>query len=462
MPSKKFTAAAAKVKTAKVIPEALLKTKEPKSTKAAPAVKLSLSAKKKIEKQYQNEIKEVLGLPVKDDSAEKVQEKSAPKLSAIPAPPVVATAKTAAAKNSPVKAVEPENLSEAELAKIRAAVLAEIKSPVLPVIEEKVEPLPVAAEPVKKQPAGETEQAVAIIIGPKGVKHHLLRIVRIIFLTAVFLLFLSAAGIYLGGWDQSAVKKVAEFIPYPVLKVNNRLIAAKIYFADLSALKKYLNRAQITAGEADIKSQVIKSLIAKEVIAQLAARQGLSVTAPELQQQLDLIVASAASKAEIEKLVKDLYDWDLSEYGEKIIKPLLLAKKVEGQFNQSPANSAIKKQMADYLAELNQDPTKFEAIAGAVNQDSTKYVAGDLGWFALGTLAPELEAALLNLQPGQFSAVVESADGYHIIKLIEKLSDDKTGQTTFHAAQIFLQRPSFADYLNEQIKKAKVLTFIKI
>jgi len=44
---------------------------------------------------------------------------------------------------------------------------------------------------------------------------------------------------------------------------------------------------------------------------------------------------------------------------------------------------------------------------------------GDLGWAKRGSFVPEYEAAAYNLEPGQYSAIIESDFGFHLIQLLE-------------------------------------------
>ena len=72
------------------------------------------------------------------------------------------------------------------------------------------------------------------------------------------------------------------------------------------------------------------------------------------------------------------------------------------------------------LAQL-QTGAEFAALAQAYSQASTRESGGDLGFFPRGILiAPEVDEAAFALQPGQFSGVVTSLMGYHIVQVIER------------------------------------------
>ncbi len=81
---------------------------------------------------------------------------------------------------------------------------------------------------------------------------------------------------------------------------------------------------------------------------------------------------------------------------------------------------ATQEQADAILAQL-QAGADFATLARQQSTDpGSKDKGGDLGWFGKGVMDPPFEAAAFALQPGQLSAVIQGANGYHIIQLLER------------------------------------------
>ena len=81
----------------------------------------------------------------------------------------------------------------------------------------------------------------------------------------------------------------------------------------------------------------------------------------------------------------------------------------------------------------------FGALSAEYSVDvTTKHNGGDLGWFPRGgLLVPEVEDAAFSLQPGETSAVFETAWGFHIVQTLEFVD---SREVEFETHQLLLEQ----------------------
>ncbi len=70
----------------------------------------------------------------------------------------------------------------------------------------------------------------------------------------------------------------------------------------------------------------------------------------------------------------------------------------------------------------------FAEMAKAHSEDASAAAGGDLGWVSPGDTVPEFEQAMNALLPGQVSPPVRTSFGWHLIKVIERRSQDVSEQ----------------------------------
>ena len=85
----------------------------------------------------------------------------------------------------------------------------------------------------------------------------------------------------------------------------------------------------------------------------------------------------------------------------------------------NPQQEAGVRQTAGRLIEQMARGARFSAIARQFSQSSTAPSGGDLGWIRMGQLEPQLDVALVKMNPGTVSPPVRTATGFHILMLRE-------------------------------------------
>lgn len=95
-----------------------------------------------------------------------------------------------------------------------------------------------------------------------------------------------------------------------------------------------------------------------------------------------------------------------------------------------PSQEEPVRRLIERLVEQIRGGASFPAVARQFSQAAGAANGGDLGWVQSGQLPEELDNALRSLRPGQVSAPIRSASGYHLLTLREQrvVSGGDSGQ----------------------------------
>jgi peptidyl-prolyl cis-trans isomerase C len=282
---------------------------------------------------------------------------------------------------------------------------------------------------------------------------------------------LLAAGLLLAGCAVSpfapptatAVPPTASPTPEPAAALVN---GAAIPLADFEAEVARYEAAQRSLGidlatVGDYRAAVLNALIDRRLLADAARSAGDSVELAELEARIEALAAEmGGSDAMGAWLAANGYS--LAELkaslGEEILAEITvqrIADEVPGTAEQVHArhilvaDAALAEELQSQLA----SGADFATLAQTYSLDlSTRIAGGDLGWFAPGTLTmPEVEAAAFALQPGEISAIVQSALGYHLIEVLER-GDHALNPETWRR----LRQEAVDDWLTDQRSRAAI------
>ena len=289
---------------------------------------------------------------------------------------------------------------------------------------------------------------------------------------AVLVVVLVLFGVLIYGYksENPAVKAVAQVVPYPVEKVNGRLVSYNDYLFEVEANKRaYQNNAKLNNqqpvdfGSADgkklvtqIKQHALDKLKSDALVAQLADQKHVKVTDKEVNDLINQLYQRYGGKATLLKTLNQIYGWNLNDL-HRVVYKQLLAKDLEDKVTADPAVDATAKKTAESVLSDIKGGADFGDMAKKKSQASDAASGGDLGFFTKGQLPDNEQAAAEALQPGQVSDVIKTQYGYEIIKVLEKKDDG-----SIHAQHILIKTVDFNSWFQAQLNQAKTTKYIKV
>lgn len=138
------------------------------------------------------------------------------------------------------------------------------------------------------------------------------------------------------------------------------------------------------------------------------------------QMRRQLISDVKVSPAEVREYYKNMPEDSIPMINKKV----QLAQIIKYPPESTQAERAARQRLLD-LRERIMEGEKFSTLAVLYSEDrGTSSKGGELGFRTADELDPAYADAAFSLQEGEVSSVVESAYGYHIIKLLERRDDE--------------------------------------
>lgn len=281
----------------------------------------------------------------------------------------------------------------------------------------------------------------------------------------------STVGMYVGHWESTIIKDVAKVLPIPALTVNGHWRSYDEYLDAVATLDYSFDQPAVLQASGytvkpsaqELRTMVIDRMAKEEIINQIAKKRGVTVSKVDLDAEMKKLADQTGSEAEVATQVKQLYQWDLATFREKVIEPYLLRQRLQDNIADDAsinADAAARAQAALVRVNAGED---FTTIAKEVNEDTTKSSGGDMGIWGTGERDTAIETAAFALDVGKTTDVIKTSDGYFILKLLEKIPADESTSTPakVHTAQIFIAVKALDTWLFEQSKSDTVTIFLR-
>lgn len=218
------------------------------------------------------------------------------------------------------------------------------------------------------------------------------------------------------------------------------------------------DQTQVVPADADavaLQQVVLRRLIEQRLILQEARRAGITVPSDEVRDRLEALRAKYGSDEEFKAslaesrlseeqlkekireqlLVQKIVDQDVR--AAILVSPQEIAEELAKRPGAAPTGERVRarhllirvngerpearaRALADQVYQQLKRGEPFEALARRYSEDQHAQDGGDMGWVAQGELLQELDEALFHLQPGEVSAPIKTALGFHVLTVEER------------------------------------------
>ena len=215
------------------------------------------------------------------------------------------------------------------------------------------------------------------------------------------------------------------------------------------------------------RDSVLNSLIQQALIEQAAVIQGVVVTDQDVDTEIQSYIQAAGGR---DKWLIQVSADHMTEAEYRVgLRSALITLKMRDLVTANIGTTAEQVHARHILvADLNtanqilqqlQAGADFSALANKYSLDlTTKQTGGDLGWFTRGQLLQKtVEDAAFSQAVNQFTAPIKSELGYHIIQVLEKVSNRPLDPAT----RSRLAEQTFETWLQSLVKAANIVKYPK-
>ncbi len=182
----------------------------------------------------------------------------------------------------------------------------------------------------------------------------------------------------------------------------------------------------------EARAWVLDRMIEQRLLVQAAHAQGIDVTDEEVNAAIQSLVVDIGQETFDERLANE--GLTLEETYIQLKDEMLASRMMEQVVAAIPEHTeqvnarhivvGSEEEARQILTQITAG-ADFATLARTYSQDVfTRDRGGDLDYFPRGILtSPEIENAAFSLQPGQVSDVIKSNLGYHIVQVVDRVSD---------------------------------------
>ena len=274
--------------------------------------------------------------------------------------------------------------------------------------------------------------------------------------------FTQEPGVFLGTENVIIAEETATIEPTPSIPmkaiVNDEGIWLSDYEDEVLRFQTAATNLEKEFDENQVAEVVLGTMIDTVLLAQGARAAGHVLDKETYNKKYEILVSSSGGDTQFQQwLLGNQYSPESFERQYKLqieaawMRDYLLSQ-VPTRAEQIRARQILvsRKSLADDIYNQLQNGADFDYYAWGYDQ----LAGGELGWFPRNYLVlPQIEDEVFNLKPGEYTPVIESTYGYHIVQVLEHELDRELTQD----ALLQHQRLALNAWLLDQKAKSSVI-----
>lgn len=294
-------------------------------------------------------------------------------------------------------------------------------------------------------------------------------------IAAIFLVYLAsvAVAVYGFGWNNKIIQKTVEILPYPAAISGNHAITLEELNKRTNSVRMFYENQDFSDlgmrvdfntddGKKRLKIKekyILNKLIEDQIMEKEAKKRGLVLTDEIISQEVDRKMKEYGSEDYLKENMARLYGWSIDDFKENIVKPDMYQEKLLQNIRENDSSFKKAKEKIEKAQKELDLKKEFSEVAQKYSEGDSAKNGGSLGWFSSDQMLPEIAEAVVSLDKGKTSVVIESSIGYHIIKMEDKKTEDQ--KDMFKISQIFVRTETLGDWLGKQEKDMKIYIPLK-
>lgn len=244
--------------------------------------------------------------------------------------------------------------------------------------------------------------------------------------------------VYRHSVTDSRVEWITTKLPFPAISVGRQLISYRVYYEEKQTIKKYFSSAQMQGNQVPTDDQIhtiiLQALSNRAAVKKFASDYGVTMDPKKVEEYFQNFLATnkGQSTEQIEKQLEDTFGLSLSEFKERMVKPMVLSTEVAAYVEKSDFFQKLgRDEIQSAYTRVTEKGEDFETVGKEVHERLGIQMKNDIGFLKKSDLPPSWAEKVVNLEKDQISEVIDLPQGYVIFKLADRIkSQEATDKKT--------------------------------